>query len=304
MELRHVRYFVAVAEDLHFGRAAERLHIAQPPLSRQIMQLEQELRVTLLERSKRHVRLTPAGAAFLVKARELLALADDAVDVARRVASGHAGSLTVAFVGSAMFSILPDILREARQRFPSVDLLLNEMTTGTGQQVTALVERRTQVAFVRPGIVHPEIVSEVVFREDLVVAVPEAHTLARRQSIAIADLAAEPLVLFSRQVRPSFGDQVMSLCIAAGFTPVSVQEALEMQTALGLVAAGLGMAIVPGSVARIAWPGVALVPIPPPAPQTELSVAYRVDESSPILPHFLDIARAVSIGGRDDKRHG
>jgi DNA-binding transcriptional LysR family regulator len=292
MELRHVRYFVAVAEDLHFGRAAERLHIAQPPLSRQIMQLEQEMKVQLLERNKRTVRLTPAGEAFLDKARDLLARADDAVLAAQRVASGHAGSLTVAFVGSAMFSILPDILRAFRSRYPDVDLHLNEMTTG--QQVTALHDARTQVAFVRPGVVHPDIVSDVVLREDLVAALPESHRLADRNEIRLGELSAEPFILFSRQVRPSFGDQILSLCISAGFTPIAVQEALEMQTALGLVAGGLGVAVVPESVRRIAWPGVKLVRFPSPVPQTELSIAYRVDETSPILPRFHEIVREVS----------
>ena len=292
MELRHVRYFVAVADDLHFGRAAERLHIAQPPLSRQIQQLEQELKVTLFERTKRHVRLTPAGSAFLVKGRELLALADEAVIAAQRVASGQAGTLTISFVGSAMFSILPGILRTARERFPDVELLVHEMTTG--QQVSALLAGRMQVAFVRPRVVHPDIVSEVVLREDLVVAVPEGHRFAGRAQIGIGDLAPEPLILFARNVSPSFGDQVMSLCIAAGFAPTSIQEALEMQTALGLVAANLGVSIVPGSVQRIAWPGVVLVPLAAPVPQTELSVAYRVDEASPILQHFLDIVRQQS----------
>jgi len=292
MELRHVRYFVAVAEDLHFGRAAERLHMAQPPLSRQIMQLEQELKVTLLERTKRHVRLTPAGAVFLGKARELLALADESVVAAQRVASGQAGALTLSFVGSAMFSILPGILRVARERFPDVELSVHEMTTG--QQVSALLAGRMQVAFVRPRVVHPDIVSEVVFREDLVAAVPVGHRFADRSVLALGDLAAEPFILFSRNVSPSFGDQVMSLCIAAGFSPIFVQEALEMQTALGLVAANLGVSLLPGSVRRIAWLGVVLIPLAEPVPQTELSVAYRADETSAILPHFLDIVRSTA----------
>src|SRR3569833_3004135 len=185
MELRHLRYFVAVAEELNFGRAAERLHLAQPPLSRQIMQLEREVGATLLERTKRSVRLTSAGAVFLDNARAMLALADEAVIAARRVAEGHAGTLTLAFVGSAMLSILPEILREARHRLPEVNLVVNEMTTG--EQVDALLEDGLDAAFLRPGVVHPELTSVAILREDLVVGVPVGHRQSSMPVLSIRE---------------------------------------------------------------------------------------------------------------------
>jgi DNA-binding transcriptional LysR family regulator len=293
MELRHLNYFIAVAEELHFGRASERLHIAQPPLSRQIMQLEQEIKVRLFERTKRHVRLTIAGEAFLEKARLVVAMADDAIASAQRVEAGHAGSLSVAFVGSAMFSLMPEIFREVRSQLPDVQLLLHEMSTG--RQVTALQDGSTQVAFVRPAVVHPAIISEVIAREDLMIALPDSHRLADVDEVNLADLSDEPFIIFSRDVQPSFGHQIYSICVAAGFTPLVIQEALEMQTALGLVAGSLGVTLVPESVKRVAWPGVLFKHMPAPAPQSTLSVAYRKGDLSPILPKFLQIARAVAM---------
>jgi DNA-binding transcriptional LysR family regulator len=292
MELRHLKYFIAVAEELHFGRAAERLHIAQPPLSRQIMQLEQEVKVQLLERTKRHVRLTSAGAAFLDKARQAVMLADEAVSAARSVHAGHSGSLSVAFVGSAMFSLMPEILRAVRSQLPDVELHLHEMSTG--RQVSALRDGTTHVAFVRPAVVHPAIRSEVVSREELLVALPDSHPLASAEAIDLSDLSADSFILFSREVQPSFGQQIFSLCVAAGFTPLIVQEALEMQTAIGLVAGSLGVTLVPKSVRRIAWSGVVFKQMHCPAPVTTLSMAYRKDERSPILPKFLEIARQTA----------
>ena len=211
MELRHVRYFVAVAEELHFGRAAERMHIAQPPFSRQIQQLEQEMKVTLLERTKRHVRLTPAGAhPSSTRRRSCWRLRMSPVIAAQRWRRDKPDNWLhwhVCRLGNhSRFCRAFCALRGSG--FPMSKPLVHEMTTG--EQVSALLAGRTQVAFVRPGIVHPDIVSEVVFREDLVVAVPESHRLAGRAEIALGELAAEPLVLFSRNVRPSFGDQVMS----------------------------------------------------------------------------------------------
>lgn len=292
MELRHVRYFVAVAEERHFGHAAERLHMAQPPLSRQIMLLEQEIGVQLFERTKRRVRLTPAGESFLVKARQLMALADDAVADARRVASGSSGTLSVAFVGSTMFTILPEILSEARARLRDVALSLHEMSTGP--QIKAILDGRVQVGFVRPGIVHPDVVSEVILREPILIALPRSHPAAGLSEIQIATLAGDPFVLIASTARPSFTDQTLALCVAAGFTPNVVQEALEIQTVLGLVASDLGVAFVPASVRRIDWPGVVLLPIAAPSPTTELSIAYRRSEPSPILPHFLAIVRELA----------
>lgn len=292
MEIRQVRCFVAVAEELHFGRAARRLSISQPPLSRTIQQLEEDLGARLLERTRRHVELAPAGRAFLVRARRILAEADAAAREAREVASGREGSISVSFVGSAMYSLLPRVLREMRSRFPGVSIELHEMATDA--QVAALLDRRTQVAFVRPGIVHPHLRSEVLLREPLLLALPASHPSARRRSVPLSDLSADAFILFPRQTRGSLGNRVLDLCAAAGFAPRVVQEAMEMQTALGLVAGGLGVAVVPGGVRRLAWPGVVLRSMPRPVPDIELALASRLDESSPVVPRFLEIARTAA----------
>ena len=292
MELRQIRCFAAVAEELHFGRAALRLHISQPPLSRTIQQLEEELGVKLLERTRRHVELTPAGIAFQRRARQLLSIAETAIDETHRAADGRSGVLAVSFVGSAMFTILPTVLHEMRQRYPAVEFQLHEMTTD--QQVPALLNGRTQAAFIRPGIAHPRIENRVLLREDLAVALPINHPLANRDSISIAELSGDPFVLFPRQTHRSLGNRVLELCAEAGFVPLDVQEALEVQTGLGLVAGGLGVAVVTEGARQLSWPGVVLKPMPQPAPTIELSLAYLRDEPSPILPRFLAVVEEVS----------
>jgi DNA-binding transcriptional LysR family regulator len=259
------------------------------------MQLEREIRVLLLERTKRHVRLTPAGKVFYERARQVLSLADQAGLAARRVADGLSGSLEIAFVGSAMFTILPEILREARLLLPEVVLHLREMTTE--QQVNALAEANIQVAVVRVNIAHPPVASIDLCREELMIALPASHRLADAGEVPLSDLEDEPFILFSRRIQPSFGHHVFSLCVAAGFTPRVVQEALEMQTVLGLVGGDLGVTVVPASVRLINWPGVVFKPIPSPAPQTQLYMAYRSDDPSPVLPRFLEIARSRSEQG-------
>ena len=292
MELRQIRCFVVVAEELHFGRAAHRLNLSQPPLSRTIQQLEGELGVQLLERSKRRVELTPAGRAFLPKALRILSLSEEVVQEVRGVAAGRGGVLSVSFVGSAMFVLLPAVLRRMRADFPDVEVKLHEMATD--QQVSALLDNRTQAAFIRPGIRHPELESRVLLREALAVALPRTHRLASRRTVSLGQLASDPFVLFPRQTHGSLGNRILDLCGQEGFVPRVVQEALEMQTALGLVAGGLGIAVVPDGVRSLSWPGIVLKPMPKPAPTIELSIAYRIDETSPILPHFLEIATAVA----------
>src|SRR3954453_15892050 len=203
MELRHLRYFVAVAEELHFGRAARRLQLAQPPLSRQIQGLEQELGVRLLERTKRHVELTPAGKVFLEHARKLLTEADHAVAAARRAARGEIGRLAIGFVGAATYSALPELLRVFHTRFPDVELVLYEMTSA--HQHDALREGRIEVGFVRPAIPDDTLARRVARGEPLVAALPAGHRLARRdEPIPLSDLAGEPFILFPRDPRPSF----------------------------------------------------------------------------------------------------
>ncbi|BDI34203.1 LysR family transcriptional regulator [Capsulimonas corticalis] len=292
MELRHLRYFVAVADELHFGRAAEQLFISQPPLTRQIQQLEQEMGVVLLTRTKRSVRLTEAGAAFLERARQILLLADEAVTVAQRIAAGQAGALGIGFVGSATYTLLPEILRSFRAQYPGIELLLHEMSSG--EQIQALQDGRIDLGFVRPSTPQRSLAGEVILREPLMAALPDSHSLAASPEVSFDDLRGDPFILFPRLPRPSYADHILALCAQAGFTPTIIQETLEIQTALGLVAGNLGVAIVPASVSRLPWPGVVYKPLPPPAPTTEMAVAYRDGPLSPALANFLEIVHAVA----------
>jgi DNA-binding transcriptional LysR family regulator len=239
MELRHLRYFVLVAEELHFGRAAERAGIAQPPLSQQIRSLEAELGIRLFNRTKRHVELTDAGRALLPEARDTLRQAARAEQAARDGASGTTGRLSIAFVGSLAFSFVPRFVREYRRRFPGIRLSLREMTSE--QQRGSIVQGSVDLGLVRYPILDPEFESHLIYREPIQVAVNSDHLLAAdRESVNIASLAGEPFVMFPRDYGPPFFDQVMSLCREAGFTPHIAQEAVHMSTIVSLVGAGLG----------------------------------------------------------------
>jgi DNA-binding transcriptional LysR family regulator len=292
MELRHLRYFVAVAEELHFGRAAERLHLAQPPLSRQIRQLEAELGVRLLERTKRRVQLTSAGQVFLREARDILAQVDHAADLARQAARGETGQLAVGFIGAASYSVLPVVLQAFRARFPQVALALQELTTA--QQLAALREGRLQVGFVRPPVEDPRLAAETILREPLLVALPRAHRLAGRSAVALDALAREPFVLFPRPLGPGLYDQIMALCQRAGFAPRVTQEARQMQTITRLVGAGIGVSLVPSSVQNLRGFGVAYRPLADATPDVEMALAWRRDDPSEVLQRFLEVAREAA----------
>ena len=299
MELRHVRYFVAVAEELHFGRAAERLHLAQPPLSRQIQQLEDEIGVVLLDRNRRKVELTDAGKEFLNEARKLLADADHAIVAAQRAARGELGTLSIAFVSSTSYVFLPKVLTAFRSRYPNVDLSLHEMSSG--EQIEALLECRVHVGFIRPAMPHRRLVHEVVLQEDVVMALPVNHPLSQppgqpqeAEPLALSAFADDPFILFRRQPLPSFGEQTIGFCAEAGFAPQIAQEAREMATALSLVAVGMGVALVPETARAIPWPGVAYRRIHSPSPTTELVMAYHRDETSAVLSAFRAIVQENS----------
>ncbi|MDQ3630548.1 MAG: LysR substrate-binding domain-containing protein [Actinomycetota bacterium] len=294
MELRHLRYFVAVAEELHFHRAAERLHISQPPLSQQIRALEAELGVQLLERTRRSVTLTAAGAVFLRDVREILDAVDAAAETVRSVARGEAGRLALGFVGSAMHGALPGVLRAHRRTFPRVQLVLTELPTAG--QLEALMAGRIDVGVIRPPVREPGLAFETIHTEPLVVALPEDHELAARREIALADLAAEPFVLLARREAPGLHESLRRAMADAGGVPKVVQEAREMQTVVGLVAAGLGVSLVPASVGADEHRGVAFRPVAGTAPTVELALAWRPDDHSPVLAAFLDTAREEAAG--------
>lgn len=290
MELRHLRYFVAVAEELHFHRAAERLHISQPPLSQQVRALEAELDVLLLERNRRGVALTPAGAVFLAEARAILAAVEAATESARSVARGASGRLSLAFVGSAMHGALPAVLRAHRLAFPQVELALRELPTAA--QLEALRAGRIDVGVIRPPVDGPDLVLETIHTEPVVVALPEGHPLAARERVALADLHGEGFVLLARREAPGLHESLVRALARAGGAPRVVQEVREMQTVVGLVAAGLGVSLVPASVGADAHHGVVYRPVAGEAPTVALALAWRSGDRSAVLEAFLETARS------------
>jgi DNA-binding transcriptional LysR family regulator len=299
MELRHLRYFAAVAEELHFGRAAARLGIAQPPLSQQIQQLERELGVELLSRARRRVALTEAGRVFLREAREILQRAAAAATAAQRAARGETGSLAVGMVASATYGAAPRIFRSFRARHPDVAVSLAVMNTGA--QVAALRAGAIQLGLARPPFGDETLVTEPLLHEPVVVALPEGHPLEARERLRLPALAREPFVLFPRHQRPGWYDFVQGLCRDAGFRPVVAQEAPDLASAMALVAAGIGLTIIPESVQDLRRSGVAYRPIVPPAPRTTLVALRRPEDQLPVVDRFLAVAREVLAapdGGR------
>jgi DNA-binding transcriptional LysR family regulator len=289
VELRQLRYFVAVAEELHFRRAAARLHISQPPLSQQIARLEDELGARLLNRTRRRVELTPAGDAFLRDARAALAQIEAAAATAQRIDTGHAGTLRVSFVGSALLSIVPGIVQRFRGARPEVEIELHERSTV--DQLRALSAGVIDIGLVRPPVdAAADLCTEVVLRERTVAAIPAGHPLARLRRVPLARLATEPLVLFPRAQAPGFHDLLTGRLAATGTSPRVVQYAPEMLTIIGLVAAGIGVSPVPASVSRLALDGVTYRPLTG-APDTELVAVTRAGEESALVRAFLADAR-------------
>ncbi|OKH33790.1 LysR family transcriptional regulator [Calothrix sp. HK-06] len=286
MELRHLRYFVTVAEELHFGRAAEKLQMAQPPLSYQIRQLEEELGVELFHRTKRSVKLTEVGQLFLEEARQILTQANQAVQIVQRAYEGEVGRLILGFVGSATYSILPDALKAFRKRFPKVILSLHEMTTA--EAVQALHDKRIHLGFVRPPVNDEELIMESVLKESFIAALPESHSLAKETKVSLKMLADEPFILSPRHLGSGFYDQIITICQKAGFSPQVAQEAVQMQTIVSLVAAELGVAIVPSSMQNLQRVGVIYKDLAEETLQVELAMIWRQNETSPILHKFLE----------------
>jgi len=291
MELRHLRYFVALAEALHFRRAAERLSIAQPALSQQIQQLERELGVKLLERTQRRVALTDAGSVFLKSARASLHEAAEGMRLARLAGRGEVGHLGVGAVTSALYGIFPDVVRVFRERHRDVHLTLHELSAG--EQTRALHDGRIQVSFLRPSIEESEIEVQTIVREPWVAALPTSHRLADRGRVALRALAGEPFVSFPRELAPVLYDQLISMCRAAGFSPHIVQEA-QMQTIVSLVAAGIGVALVPATLQNLSRRGLVYKGLRGEPSRLELAVAWRRGDTSPLLRAFLDVVREMT----------
>jgi DNA-binding transcriptional LysR family regulator len=289
MELRHLRYFVAVAEELHFGKAATRLAIVQPSLSQQIRQLEDELGFPLFQRTKRSVELTEAGKVFLSAARSILAQVHEAKRAAQRAYRGEEGRLVVGYISSSTYDLLPLMLRVYRERFPHVEVVLRELTTY--EQVRALEEEYIQVGLLRLPINAPLLDIEIVRQEPIVCVLPEEHPLAARERIAVPLLAQEPFVLQSRHRGAGYYVELMKLCLNSGFSPNVIQEVTELHAIVGLVAAGIGVSLVPLSAQNIRSQGVVYRELEGTAPMTEMAVAWRRDAHSAIVQNFLTVAR-------------
>ncbi|MBD2465711.1 LysR family transcriptional regulator [Oscillatoria sp. FACHB-1407] len=292
MELRHLHYFIAVAEELHFSRAAERLCISQPPLSQQIRDLEDELGVKLFERTKRHVHLTEAGKVFLDRSYLLLAQLEQAIAATQRIGRGEVGQLAIGFVDSAMYTSLPEMLKGFREQFPEVELRLQEMTTA--QQIQALYDKQIDVGIVRSAISEPGLSVECLLPESLVLALPENHPFSAQTQVSLSSLADEFFILFPAKLGPLFYEQIMHSCEKAGFRPKVAQEAVQMQTIIGLVAAGLGIAIVPASMQNFHRNGVIYRPLQEQISNTGLYLAWRQHDSSPVVGAFLNLLRKTA----------
>lgn len=297
MDLRQLRYFVTVAEELHFGRAAQRLAMTQPPLSQQIQALEEEIGVRLFARTRRSVMLTPAGQQWLPEVRRVLADAGALPALAQRFARGEIGSLTLAFVSTADYGILPDLLRRFRARHPDVQLHLREATSDI--QFDALMDGTIDAGLVirpqMPAMPHGLSYLPLV-REPLVLAVPDGWRPAT-SAISLRDAAHEPLIVFPRRSAPAFYDIITGYYAREGLTPTVAQEAIQMQTIVSLVSAGMGVALVPASLRNLRRTGVSYLALREAGPDIETGLVWREGAAgvAPVLRSFIDIAGAMAL---------
>lgn len=294
MELRHLRYFVAVAEELHFGRAAKRLHIVQPTLSAQIQRLEKEVGARLLYRTKRSVRLTEAGLAFLEEAYLALEHSERALQAARRVASGEVGRLAIGLVGSATYSVVTEVLSLYGKRFPGVQLAPREINTS--DQISAIQEDSIQIGFLRPpaDFISKDLKIEPFIREPMMAVLPRDHPLVNLRAVPLAKMADEAFVLPSSEREPGFCEQVTQACKEAGFIPRIEQEVSEMQVGLGLNAAARYVGLLPASARHIKTTGIVFKRLAKPVPKMTLYIAWRPESLSATGLAFLRVCEEVS----------
>lgn len=298
MELRHLRYFVALSESLHFGQAASRLHIAQPSLSHQIQQLETELQTRLLRRTKRRVELTEAGRLFLDEAREILARADRAAVIARRAGRGEAERLRIG-VGYCMDQLA---ISRAVSAFTGKNgaIRVELQTMAVPLQLAAIRDQRLDVGFVRPPVTESSLTSETLISEPVVAALPKNHRLSAKQAMSLSALAEEAFLLVSRESVPIYHDIVLKACREAGFVPDAPHEADQLLMMLGMVAAGSGVALVPAFAREMKPRGVVFASLRPSPATLETAVTWRRENPSRVLTDFIAIARRVLV--RSNKR--
>lgn len=285
MELRHLRYFVAVAEQLHFRHAAEIVHVAQPALSQQIRQLEKELGVTLLERSRHQVRLTPAGKAFYESALGVLRQADQAAARARKVDSGDAGTIRIGFVSTAAIRVLPDGVKRLQKQVPAAEVELSELAAG--EQIDGLYREQLDIGFVHAKLSRDVLGTRIVARDRLIAAVPDSSPLARCRRVDLRDLASWPAIMPAGHSSSGFYEQVRMAYQMAGVRPERVHYTRLLQTGLLLVAAGVGVSLVPESFQLIHVRGVAYKKLRVEPPLCEMVAAWRRDNASPLLARFV-----------------
>lgn len=291
MELRQLRYFVAVAEELHFRRAAQKLHVAQPPLSQQIKRLEKELGTELFRRTRRKVELTGAGESFLAEARRTLVHAERAGEAARSAARGEAGWLRIGFVGSISYDLLPRVLGEFREHYPQVQMDLRQLTTQA--QIEALQTGDIDVGLAREMESVEGLTVLPLFTEPLIAALPDSHLLAGREQISLEELSKEQFITVPRSQAPRLYDRFVSLCHAAGFSPTISQEASQFPTILGLVSAELGVSAIPDAVRAFPKTGVSYLALTDDGAESSVSVAHRADENSAVIEAFLGVTDDV-----------
>jgi len=294
MELRHLRYFLAVAEELNFTRAARRLHIAQPPLTQQIKALETELGVMLFDRSAYRIELTATGRVFAAEVARILGDVRNAVLTAKRAARGTAGQVRVGFTESASFNpLVTSAFRSFRSAYPDVEVSLEERQSI--ELAVALREGRIDAAFVRPPLqTEAGITLHLLEKEDMVAAVPSGHTLAKRKQIDLRELEMETFILYPRSVRPGLADAVVAECEKAGFTPRVEQYAPQLSSTINLVATSLGISIVPRSMQGLQPHAVAYVPLRGRPLQALLGIAHRTGEASATVLKFIELVRNMS----------
>lgn len=293
MELRQLRYFLAVAEHAHFGQAADALHMAQPALSRAIRQFEAELGAELFARSTRSVALTAAGAALLPEARSILTRAERLGTLVRQTAEGYVGTVRIGCTGSASYGYLPGLIRELCVTLPGLEFEV-ETEMLTPDQERALLEGRLDVGIIRLPVASDELEWRVVLREPLVAALPVTHPLAGREQLSVGDLRDEPFINYRSTSGSAMGAAVVRICQEAGFTPRSVREVTETGTLLALVAAGLGVAVVPAGAAAMSLDGLCFRELADVTQTVDLALAWRRDEQPPAVRRLLD---AVEHGG-------
>ncbi|MGY2053131.1 LysR substrate-binding domain-containing protein [Methylobacterium sp. JK268] len=291
IEFSQIRCFVAVAEELHFGRAASRLGMTQPPLSRQIQVLERILDAQLLERSSRSVRLTAAGRSFLPEAQRILRLSEAAAHVTRQVAAGRAGTLKLSFTAASAYAFLPDLVTACRAALPDVALSLREMVTK--DQIEDLLAGRIDAALVRPPVTHPELDAVGARAEPLVAALPEGHPLAERAGLTLADFDRVPFIGYAPHEAHYFYDLTAGLFAQARVQPRTVQQLAQIHSILALVRAGLGLALVPQAAEGLRLAGVAYRPLALPQPRpVELVLAWRRDHDNPLIARLVRLVAA------------